>query len=148
MKCGSVAFIMCMILPRSSAICRSGMILTPSIICALPRSRAAPAQSCIELSAREQILEPFETDEFPAGEMLAAKPDLLEAPVEIRRALFRGPVKLKIRERARELAEVGLVGALIGAASRLELDHAAGHRARHDLGEIEDPVIERVGAGV
>ena len=66
------------------------------------------------------------------------------APVSAR------PAKLEIGKRPRELGEVGLVRALIGAAARLEhLELATGHRCAPTISASStNLVVQLVGAGV
>ncbi len=61
---------------------------------------------------------------------------------------FGGPVKLEGGKGPRELGKVGLIGALVGAALGAHFELAAGDRARDNLGQFADLVVQVVGADV
>ena len=96
---------MCMILPRSSTIWRSGTILTPSII-ARPRSPSAGTRP--SRAALKQAVQPPQPRKALVLEVVLVRPmrskaSRSSAPPELRR-----PVELEIRKGSRELREVGL----------------------------------------
>src|SRR5918994_6217562 len=105
-------------------------------------------QVFIELSALDQMVQPFEARKFLVDEIRMGQADRVERPVKLRGSLFSGPGKLKLGKGAGELAKIGLVRALIGANLPFQLELAARNGSGGDLGEIEDLVIQLIGASI
>src|ERR671922_2958895 len=147
MKWGSLALSICMILPRSSIIWRSGTTLTPSIMCHRFLERS-PAQRLVELSAFDHVTKPLQSCELLIGKQFIAELPRRKSLIQFLRSRFGIPTKLELRKRLTELAEVSLVGPLIGAWTSQNFQLATGDCFGDDVGQLDDLVIEMVRADI
>src|SRR5262245_15300896 len=138
---------MCIIFPRSSTICFSGTILTPSIISSLLRADL-PAQRAVEKLVLQQVAQPFKSREPSIDQVFMFQAEGLEAAADLPRPLLRRPVKFKARKHARKFGEICLVGALVRPRLGSYCDGAAGNGLSCNFRELEDPAIQIVGTGV
>src|SRR5579864_5544887 len=144
MKKGSDRFSMCMILPRSSTICRSGTTLTPSI----SAMRAAPAEILVEPHFGKQALDPGKPDKATILDIGPRKTDAAKRFRQLYCPGLRRPFEAESRESAGEFGKARPIGTLIRAWTRLDLQCSTRDGVNGSLRDGANLVIEMIRAVV